>query len=80
MVQISEILKLNTEKRIELVELIWDSVEKDSIDALPNEMKLLLDERLEDLRLNPTRYVNVSLFGKKNKPYTAPVNDTLKKN
>ena len=53
MVQISEILKLNTEKRIELVELIWDSVEKDSIDALPNEMKLLLDERLEDLQLNP---------------------------
>jgi putative addiction module component (TIGR02574 family) len=53
MVQISEILKLNTEKRIELVELIWDSVEKDSIDALPNQMKLLLDERIEDLRLNP---------------------------
>jgi phospholipid/cholesterol/gamma-HCH transport system substrate-binding protein len=27
---------------------------------------------MQDLRLNPTRYVNVSLFGKKNKPYTAP--------
>ncbi len=26
----------------------------------------------QDLRLNPTRYVNVSLFGKKNKPYSAP--------
>ena len=40
-----------------------------------NELELLL----QDLRLNPTRYVNVSLFGKKNKPYTAPVNDSIKK-
>ena len=31
-----------------------------------------LELLLEDLRLNPTRYVNVSLFGKKNKPYVAP--------
>jgi phospholipid/cholesterol/gamma-HCH transport system substrate-binding protein len=31
---------------------------------------------LQDLRLYPTRYVNVSLFGKKNKPYISPV-DTL---
>jgi phospholipid/cholesterol/gamma-HCH transport system substrate-binding protein len=38
-----------------------------------SELELLL----EDLRLNPTRYVNVSLFGKKNKPYVAPVVDTL---
>jgi phospholipid/cholesterol/gamma-HCH transport system substrate-binding protein len=36
-----------------------------------------LELLLQDLRLNPTRYVNVSLFGKKNKPYKAPVNDTL---
>lgn len=27
---------------------------------------------LEDLRLHPTRYVNVSLFGKKEKPYKGP--------
>jgi len=40
-----------------------------------NELELLL----QDLRLNPTRYVNVSLFGKKNKPYTVPVNDSIKK-
>ena len=40
-----------------------------------SELELLL----QDLRLNPTRYVNVSLFGKKNKPYVAPVNDTIKK-
>ncbi|MDI9257116.1 MlaD family protein [Flavobacterium sedimenticola] len=38
-----------------------------------------LELLLQDLRLNPTRYVNVSLFGKKNKPYKAPVNDTLNK-
>ena len=38
-----------------------------------------LELLLEDLRLNPTRYVNVSLFGKKNKPYKAPVNDSVKK-
>lgn len=36
-----------------------------------NELNLLL----EDLRLNPTRYINVSVFGKKNKPYVAP--DTI---
>lgn len=38
-----------------------------------------LELLLQDIRLNPTRYVNVSLFGKKNKPYVAPVNDTVKK-
>ena len=38
-----------------------------------------LELLLQDFRLNPTRYINVSLFGKKNKPYKAPVNDTIKK-
>lgn len=38
-----------------------------------------LELLLQDLRLNPTRYVNVSLFGKKNKPYVAPINDSIKK-
>lgn len=38
-----------------------------------------LELLLQDVRLNPTRYVNVSLFGKKNKPYVAPVNDSIKK-
>ena len=37
-----------------------------------------LEILLQDLRLNPTRYVNVSLFGKKNKPYLAP-KDTIVK-
>jgi phospholipid/cholesterol/gamma-HCH transport system substrate-binding protein len=31
-----------------------------------------LELLLEDLRLHPTRYINVSVFGKKNKPYVAP--------
>ena len=35
-----------------------------------------LELLLQDLRLNPTRYVNVSLFGKKNKPYKAPAPET----
>lgn len=37
-----------------------------------------LELLLQDLRLHPTRYVNVSLFGKKNKPYIAP--ETNQKN
>ncbi|WP_413998652.1 MlaD family protein [Flavobacterium sp. W1B] len=36
-----------------------------------------LELLLQDVRLYPTRYVNVSLFGKKNKPYKAAVNDTI---
>lgn len=40
-----------------------------------NELELLL----KDVRLHPTRYVNVSLFGKKNKPYVGPVNDSISK-
>ncbi len=37
-----------------------------------------LELLLQDLRLNPTRYINISVFGKKNKPYVAPkVADTI---
>lgn len=45
-----------------------------NITKATKEMELLL----QDLRLYPTRYVNVSLFGKKNKPYVAP-NDSIVK-
>lgn len=31
-----------------------------------------LELLLQDVRLHPTRYINISLFGKKNKPYVAP--------
>lgn len=37
-----------------------------------------LELLLQDLRLHPTRYVNVSLFGKKEKPYKAPEEDAPK--
>jgi phospholipid/cholesterol/gamma-HCH transport system substrate-binding protein len=32
---------------------------------------------LQDVRLHPTKNVNVSLFGKKDKPYKAPIKDTF---
>ncbi len=34
-----------------------------------------LDLLLQDLRLNPKRYINVSVFGRKQKEYTTPEND-----
>jgi len=51
-------------------EALYNNLSKTS-----KELELLL----QDVRLNPTRYVNVSLFGKKNKPYVAPVNDSVSK-
>lgn len=45
-----------------------------NLDKTSKELAFLL----EDVRLNPTRYVNVSVFGKKNKPYVAPVNDSIR--
>ncbi|WP_298538906.1 MlaD family protein [uncultured Aquimarina sp.] len=39
-----------------------------NLEKASKELELLL----QDLRLNPTRYVNVSVFGKKNKPYVKP--------
>jgi phospholipid/cholesterol/gamma-HCH transport system substrate-binding protein len=45
-----------------------------NLNTTSTELELLL----QDLRLNPTRYINVSLFGKKNKPYVAPTTqDTI---
>lgn len=55
--------------------LIKDEALYNNFTKTSKELELLL----QDLRLNPTRYVNVSLFGKKNKPYIAPTNDTIKK-
>ncbi len=43
-----------------------------NLERTTKELELLL----QDLRLNPTRYVNVSFFGKKNKPYKKPT-DTI---
>jgi len=49
-------------------EALYNNLQKTS-----KEMELLL----QDVRLHPTRCVNVSLFGKKENPYVAPVSDTL---
>lgn len=43
-----------------------------NLEKVTKEMELLM----QDIRLYPTRYVNVSLFGKKNKPYVSP-NDSI---
>jgi phospholipid/cholesterol/gamma-HCH transport system substrate-binding protein len=55
--------------------LIKDDALYNNFNKTSKELELLL----QDLRLNPTRYVNVSLFGKKNKPYVSPT-DTIIKN
>jgi phospholipid/cholesterol/gamma-HCH transport system substrate-binding protein len=53
--------------------LLNDEAFYENLKATTKELELLL----QDVRLYPTRYVNVSLFGKKNKPYVAPKNDSI---
>lgn len=48
--------------------LLNDDAMYTNLTKTSKELELLL----QDLRLNPTRYVNVSVFGKKNKPYVTP--------
>ena len=55
--------------------LIKDETMYTNFSKTSKELELLL----QDVRLHPTRYVNVSLFGKKNKPYVAPINDSVSK-
>ncbi|SHH02368.1 MlaD family protein [Flavobacterium defluvii] len=58
--------------------LLNDDALYNNLAKTSKELELLL----QDVRLYPTRYVNVSLFGKKNKPYVAPAetpNSTDKK-
>lgn len=55
--------------------LVKDEALYTNMTKTSKELELLL----QDLRLYPTRYVNVSLFGKKNKPYVGPTaTDTIK--
>ncbi|KIO52096.1 MlaD family protein [Flavobacterium hibernum] len=51
--------------------LLSDDALYNNLAKTSKELELLL----QDVRLYPTRYVNVSLFGKKNKPYVAPTED-----
>lgn len=53
--------------------LLNDEAFYQNIKSSTKELELLL----EDIRLYPTRYVNISIFGKKNKPYVGPVNDSI---
>lgn len=52
--------------------LLKDEALYSNLTKTSRELELLL----QDVRLNPTRYINVSLFGKKNKPYVAPKVET----
>lgn len=54
--------------------LLKDDAMYNNLTKASKEIELLL----QDLRLHPTRYVNVSLFGKKEKPYTAPKEEPKK--
>ncbi len=53
--------------------LLKDESFYQNIKTSTKELELLL----QDIRLYPTRYVNISVFGKKNKPYVGPQNDTI---
>ena len=46
--------------------VVYDEVFVESLDQISSNINLLL----EDLRMNPKRYVHFSLFGKKNKTYS----------
>lgn len=57
-----------------LGKIVKDDALYNNLEKTTKELELLL----QDLRLNPSRYINVSIFGKKNKPYKSP-NDSIKK-
>ena len=52
--------------------VVYDEVFVESLDQISSNINLLL----EDLRMNPKRYVHFSLFGKKNKTYSKAVSYT----
>lgn len=56
--------------------LMKDDALYTNVTKTAKELELLL----QDLRLNPTRYINVSFFGKKNKPYIVPNESSTKIN
>ena len=58
-----------------LGKLVHNEALYDNITKATGQLELLL----QDLRLNPKRYVNVSVFGKKQKEYTVPDDDPAAK-
>ncbi|MDG1572704.1 MlaD family protein [Robiginitalea sp. M366] len=59
-----------------LGKLMKDEDLYNNLEASSRQLELLL----QDFRLNPKRYVNVSVFGKKQKEYTVPENDPADQN
>ncbi|MEC5167170.1 ABC-type transporter Mla subunit MlaD [Flavobacterium sp. PL11] len=55
-----------------LGKLLNDESFYQNIKTSTKELELLL----QDIRLHPTRYINISVFGKKDKPYVGPVIDS----
>ncbi|MCK5907531.1 MAG: MCE family protein, partial [Flavobacteriales bacterium] len=53
--------------------LLHDKELYDNLTATTKE----LHDLLEDVKLNPKRYVHVSMFGKKDKGYVGPVNEPI---
>lgn len=81
----------NLEKTLASVDKIMKGIEsgKGTMGKLMNDEAMYtnftkaskeLELLLQDLRLHPTRYVNVSLFGKKEKPYVAPEKNSKTEN
>ena len=56
--------------------LLKDDALYNNFTKTSKELELLL----QDVRLYPTRYINVSVFGKKNKPYKGPAADSVSTN
>ena len=59
-----------------LGKLTKDTEMYDYLTQTSKELSLLL----QDVRLNPKRYINVSVFGKKQKEYRLPINDPANQN
>lgn len=71
--RVDGIMRKLEEGKGSLGKLLQDEAFYNNIKASTKELELLL----QDVRLYPTRYVNISLFGKKNKPYIGPQNDSI---
>jgi putative addiction module component (TIGR02574 family) len=54
MIQINEILALDNNNKIEIAELIWDSIDINNVHELTDDMKTLIDERLADYENSPS--------------------------
>ncbi len=71
MAKLADIMKDLEDGKGSLGKLLKDEAFYDNTSATMKNMELLL----QDFRLNPKRYVNVSVFGKKQKDYNVPESD-----